>query len=320
VRYSRLLEIARPLVEAKVPRSLSDKLKRWALRSIAPYPARFGALMRFARMFKPVLPAAVAELIPAAPGTTGRPAPIPHAREMVLLEGCVQAAVAPAINAAAREVFSALGIGLQSSPAAGCCGAVAYHLGSIAQARGFARQNIDAWSDPLERGAEAVVATSSGCAVMLKTYPERLADDPRYAARAREVAALVRDPAEIIDPTALGKTYRANDAPRIAFHAPCTLQHGLRANASTEACLRAVGFELTSVADAHLCCGSAGTYSLLQPRLAAELLDRKLQALAGDEPAIIASANIGCLMHLQRRADRPVMHWLELIRPHRVGP
>jgi glycolate oxidase iron-sulfur subunit len=319
VRYTRLLELARPMVETKVGRRPWERLKRGLIRHIVPYRRRFAFLMGAARIFKPLYPRALRELVPA-PADTAEPPSAARPRKMVLLDGCAQSAAAPEINAAAREIFARLGVQLLSFPGSGCCGAVSYHLGEVAEAQRFARRNLDTWWAAVAAGAEAVVATSTGCTMMLKEYGDLLADDPAYADRAQQLASLVRDPCEVIDPTELGRSYRVNSDQRIAFHAPCTMQHGLRVAARAEACLRAVGFELADVADAHLCCGSAGSYSLLQPALANQLLDQKLIALQGAAPTILASANIGCLMHLRRRAAVPVVHWLELIRRHRVGP
>jgi glycolate oxidase iron-sulfur subunit len=318
VNYSRLVELARPVVDAKVGRRPLERIKRWLLRQIVPHPKRFAGLMVVARIFKPLYPRALAELVPSATRT-----PVPsqqrsHGRKMLIIEGCVQQVAAPEINAAAREVFSRLNIELVSSTNAGCCGAVSYHLGEVAEAQNYARRNIDAWSDAIANGAEALISTSTGCTVMLKEYGELLRDDPIYAGRAEQISALARDPSEVLDTGELAKAYQVKSDRRIAFHAPCTMQHGLRVSHRAEACLSAVGFELTSVPDGHLCCGSAGTYSLLQPVLSKQLLNQKLVALESDSPTTIASANIGCLMHLQRRAKIDVRHWLEMIRPHAV--
>lgn len=321
VQYARLVELARPLVDEKAPRGLVDKTQRWLLRQIVPYPRRFALLVGIGNLFKPVLPRALREMIPATSALSPNAAKaMTGGREMILLAGCAQSAIAPSINAAAQDVFGALGIKLSEPTAQGCCGAVSYHLGAVEEARGFARRNIDAWTQALQGGAEAVVSTSSGCSMMLKEYAELLSDDPDYAERAHRVSELVRDPGELIEAHELARHYKLENTERIAFHPPCTLQHGLGAQSNTEACLRAVGFELAPIEDAHLCCGSAGSYSLLQPKLANQLLDNKLRALNAGDPTTVASSNIGCLMHLQKRADRPVMHWLEMIRPHRVGP
>ncbi len=319
VRYSRLLELARPMVEEKVDRGSWELIQRWLIRAIVPHRRRFNLLMALARAVKPLLPSAVRELVPPSVAPVAPVTDI-HSRKMILLDGCVQQSVAPNINAAACEIFNQQGIQLLSFPKSGCCGAVSYHLGELAEAQAYARSNIDAWSTALEAGAQAVVAASTGCAVMLKEYSDLLAGDPLYADRASRISEIVSDPSEVLDPQALGRAYRAQSNHRIAFHAPCTMQHGLGVAGKAEACLRAVGFELTDVADGHLCCGSAGSYSLLQPELANRLLDQKVAALERDRPMQIATANIGCLMHVQRRADPEVLHWLEVIRPHRVGP
>ena len=319
VRYSRLLELARPLVEEKVARSLWDQTKRWLIRSIVPHPRRFNVLMALARAFKPLLPSALRELVPPA-ATPIEPAVQIHSRKMILLDGCVQQSAAPNIDAAAREIFGSQNIQLLSFPKSGCCGAVSYHLGEIVEAQAYARSNIDAWTVALEAGSQTVIATSTGCAMMLKEYRDLLAEDPLYAERARRVSEIVCDPSEVLDPQALGQAYRTQSDLRIAFHAPCTMQHGLGVASKAEACLRAVGFELAYVPDGHLCCGSAGSYSLLQPELANRLLDQKVAALESDRPQKIVTANIGCLMHLQRRAGPEVLHWLEVIRPQQVGP
>ncbi|MDP6182489.1 MAG: glycolate oxidase subunit GlcF [Gammaproteobacteria bacterium] len=318
VRYGRLLELARPLVEERVGRAPWERCKRWLIRRIVPHPRRFASLMAVARMFKPAYPAALRELVPAAAARETRRKAATCERKMVLLDGCVQQASAPGINAAASEIFNRLGVQLLSVPESVCCGAVPYHLGVLHEARRCARRNVDAWSAVLDAGAEAVVTASTGCAMMLKEYAELLADDPNYAERAARVSSLVRDPCEVIDPEMLGRVYRVASSPAIAFHAPCTMQHGLRIVGLAEACLRSVGFELTAVPDSSPCCGSAGTFSLLQPRLGNQLLDQKLAALQSGGPGTIATANIGCLIHLRRRADRQVVHWLELIRPHRI--
>jgi glycolate oxidase iron-sulfur subunit len=318
VNYSRLVELARPIVDAKVGRRPLEQFKRWLLRQIVPHPQRFAALMFIARIFRPLYPRALAELVPKAKRKQLSSQAGLHERKMLIIEGCVQQVAAPEINAAAREVFSRLKIELVSPTNAGCCGAVSYHLGEVAEAQDYARRNIDAWSAAVAAGVQALISTSTGCSVMLKEYGELLRDDPIYADRARQISALVRDPSEVLDLGELAKAYQVKSDRRIAFHAPCTMQHGLRVAQRAEACLSAVGFELTEVPDGHLCCGSAGTYSLLQPALSEQLLDQKLAALEGDSPTTIASANIGCLMHLQRRAKTEVRHWLEMIRPHAV--
>ena len=209
------------------------------------------------------------------------------------------------------------------APQAGCCGALPFHLDDIVAARAAARRNIDAWCPLLEAGAEAIVVTASGCGVQVRDYAHLLADDPDYAAKAARVALLSRDLSEVIiaeRPQLLGLLADAKGAgQKLAFHSPCTLQHGLKIRGVVEELLAAAGFDLTPVSDSHLCCGSAGTYSLLQPELSARLRNNKLRALNAGRPAVIATANIGCLAHLQSGSAVPVRHWIELLdeRIHR---
>jgi len=184
------------------------------------------------------------------------------------------------------------------------------------------RANIDAWWPEVERGAEAIVVTASGCGVQLKEYGDLLREDPVYAERARRIAALARDPVEIV--AAEWKRIAPlvamdRGAQRVAFQAPCTLQHGLRLGGRVEEILKALGLELTAVADAHLCCGSAGTYSILQPDLSQQLRANKLTALEAGRPEVIATANIGCLVHLSAATQRPVRHWIELLEGRLTG-
>ena len=313
VRYSRLLDLARPLIDAKVGRGPWEKTKRWLIRSVVPHPRRFNALMTLARACEPFLPSTLRELVPS-PGAAPIEASVQiHSRKMIMLDGCVQQSVAPNINTAARKIFNQQRIQLLSFSKSGCCGAVSHHLGELAEAQGYARRNIEAWTAALEAGAEAIVAMSTGCAVMLKEYGSLLRRDPEYAGRASRISEIVRDPSEVLDPGALRGAYRVRSNQRIAFHAPCTMQHGLDVAGKAEACLRAVGFKIEYTPEGHVCCGSAGSYSLLQPELANRLLDQKVTALESVQPDKIATANIGCLMHVRRRATPQVLHWLELI-------
>ncbi len=313
VRYSRLLDLARPLIDAKAGRGLWEKTKRWLIRSVVPYPRRFNALMTLARACGPLLPPTLRELLPSLAAAPIESSVQTQSRKMIILDGCVQQSVAPNINAAARKIFNQQRIQLLSFSKSGCCGAVSYHLGELAEAQVHAKRNIEAWTAALEAGAEAIVAMSTGCAVMLKEYSSLLRRDPEYAERACRISEIVRDPSEVLDPGALREAYQVRSDLRIAFHAPCTMQHGLAVAGKAEACLRAVGFKIEYPPDSHVCCGSAGSYSLLQPELANRLLDQKVTALESVQPDKIATANIGCLMHVQRRATPQVLHWLELI-------
>ncbi len=233
---------------------------------------------------------------------------------MLLLEGCVQPGLAPSVNVATAWVLDRLGITVLKPAQAGCCGALSQHLSADEEARTFMRRNIDAWWPHVEAGAEAIVVNASGCGVVVKEYGHLLAGDPAYADKARRVSALARDIGEILAAEDLGPLRSPGRRPRrVAFHSPCTLQHGQRLAGVVERVLTGAGFVLTPIPDAHLCCGSAGTYSILQAGLSERLRDDKLAALQSGSPEVIATANIGCLHHLQAGATLPVVHWIELL-------
>src|SRR5688500_440361 len=234
---------------------------------------------------------------------------------MVALAGCVQPSLAPSINAAAARVLDRLGISLVEAPAAGCCGAVTHHLNFQSDALAYVRANVDAWWPYVEQGAEAIVITASGCGTMVADYGHLLAGDPAYAAKAARISALAKDIAEVVaaEKGALAMRLQNQAAARIAFHSPCSLQHGLRIRGTVESILSEAGFTLTHVHDAHLCCGSAGTYSILQPELSARLLRDKVLSLESGRPGQVATANIGCLAHIQSGTSLPVRHWIELL-------
>ncbi len=315
VHYSRLLDIGREVVEQRVPRSGMDALLRGALRETLPRPALFGTAMKLGQMVRPLLPGVLKAKVPPL-SSAGAPLAVGSARRMLVLDGCAQPAMYPNINGAAQRVLARLGIALETAPQAGCCGAVRLHLGDAAGARANARRNVDAWWPLLEAGVEAIVMTASGCGVQVKDYGHLLQDDPAYAEKAQRVAALTRDVSEIVaaEQARLGELLAAlPPVPpmALAFHTPCTLQHGLKIRGVIEALLGAAGFGLTPVADSHLCCGSAGTYSIVQPELSGRLRDNKLAALTAGQPAGIASANIGCIAHLQSGSKIPVKHWIE---------
>ncbi len=307
VRYGRLVDIGRAVVEAKTRRRPLDRLRRAALGFVLPKTSLFGLFLAVGRALRPLLPPRLREkVMPRRPA--GRwPAPR-HARKMLVLRGCVQPALAPSINAAAARVLDRMGISLIEAPG-GCCGALRFHLNDHDGGREDMRALIDAWWPMLERGeVEAVVMTASGCGVTVKEYGEYLAGDPRYAEKAARIAALSRDLSEVI-PLEVSGTSKG----KVAFQSPCTLQHGQKIGGRVEQILKSAGYEVVPVDDAHLCCGSAGTYSLLQPQIAGELRRRKLAALQASAPDAIATANIGCLAHLQGGASRPVRHWIELL-------
>ena len=320
VQYGRLVDIGRAMIDQAVVRPLHQRMLRALLRAVLPRPRLFASLLRIGQMLRPVLPRALKEKIPGHRRAAVRAticAAAGRARRMLLLEGCVQPAMAPQINDAAAQVLARLGVALESAPAAGCCGALRFHLDAHDEALDDMRRNIDAWWPQIEAGCEAIVITASACSVMAKDYGRLLANDPEYAARAARVSALARDVAEVIasERTRLVPLLQAIDPElrRVAFHPPCTLQHGMQIRGVAEDLLRAAGYQLTPVPDSHLCCGSAGTYSILQPALSGKLRANKLSALASGMPEIIATANIGCLSHLQGGTALPVCHWIELI-------
>jgi glycolate oxidase iron-sulfur subunit len=318
VEYGRLVDIGRHLVDQKVPRPAGDRLRRWLMRRVLPSRSLFGALLAMGRAMKGLLPASLARKIPDRrdPGAWAQST---HSRRMLALAGCVQPSLSPSINAAASRVLDRLGISLVEAPAAGCCGAVTFHLNAQDEALSFVKANIDAWWPYVEQGAEAIVITASGCGTMVAEYGHLLRNDPAYAERAARISALAKDVSEVI---AAERGHLANllspnasrPSPlRIAFHSPCSLQHGLKLTGVVEPLLRDLGYELTPVPDAHLCCGSAGTYSILQQDLSQRLLANKVKALESGAPAAIATANIGCLTHIGSAANVPILHWIELL-------
>jgi len=321
VQYGRLVDIGRNIVEKRVGRPFSEFLKRAVLRAVIPNPALFGPLFRVGQFLRPLLPGALKRKVPKV-ATRNAVWPEPrHARRMLVLDGCVQPSLAPDINPATARVLDRLGISLVKAEAAGCCGAVTFHLNRQEDALDYMRRNIDAWWPHIEADAEAVVMTASGCGTMVKEYGHRLARDPAYAEKAKRISELTKDISEIIagEKDKLEEVLKSRLAPhasrltRIAFHSPCSLQHGLQIVGKVEALLTAAGFELTSVPDSHLCCGSAGTYSILQPELSQKLLKNKVNALESGKPALLATANIGCLTHIQSGTALPVRHWIELL-------
>jgi len=317
VHYSRLLDIGRHEVDKKVGRDALAIARRRALRFVLTRPALFESLLFMGRLARPFLPTSLSRKIPA--GTAAHFWPkASHARKMLVLDGCVQPGLAPNTNAAAARVLDRLGITLVRAPQAGCCGAVSFHLGAQEEAREYMRRNIDAWWPYIEQGAEAVVMTASGCGVMVKDYGYQLARDPAYAEKAKRVSELTKDISEILGNEAakLKSLITHHPSPvtrRVAFHAPCTLQHGLKLSGKVEELLSGLGYELAYVPDSHLCCGSAGTYSILQPELSQRLLNNKIAALTRESPSEILTANIGCQAHLQGATELPVRHWIEAL-------
>ncbi|MCC6379458.1 MAG: glycolate oxidase subunit GlcF [Burkholderiales bacterium] len=320
VRYGRLVDIGRGIVETKVGRPPAEAALRWSLRKGLASRALFGGALALGRIAKGFVPRELGRRIPSSQDAGAWPPPR-HSRRMVALEGCVQPSIAPATDAALARVLDRVGISLVRA-GGGCCAAVPFHLNDHEEAKAFARRNIDAWWTEIERGAEAIVVTASGCGAMVKDYGHLLAQDPAYAAKAARVAALARDTVEVVAPEwkKVAPLIAMDRGPqRVAFHSPCSLQHGMKIVGEVEEILRAIGHELLPVADAHLCCGSAGTYSILQPGIAMELRRNKLAALEADRPNVIATANVGCQAHLAAGTSRPVRHWIELLDERMIG-
>jgi glycolate oxidase iron-sulfur subunit len=333
VEYGHLVEIGRKLVDAKVERPIGERAVRWALKEGMTSPA-FAPAMRAGQAVRPLLPAVLKKNVPLretrpaaealarprapspAGGATARNEPPPARRTVLLLQGCVQPALMPGIDDAAERVMRRAGIEVIRVRAS-CCGAVRSHLGDPEGGREHMRANIEAWTPLLSSGsADAVVTSASACTLAIKEYGHALAADPDYRDRAERIGALARDLSELLPEivAALAPEIDGKRFGRLAYHPPCTLQHGQRLRGGVETALREVGFDVrVAPRDANLCCGSAGTYSVLQPVLANELRDRKVRDLGEVEPACIVSSNMGCIRHLQSGTSTPVRHWIEVL-------
>jgi glycolate oxidase iron-sulfur subunit len=314
VRYGRLVDIGRQVVEQKVERGAGERATRWLLRKGLTHRGLFGAALLAGRLARPFLPGALAAKVPAA--SRGKSWPQQrHSRRMLVLDGCVQPALAPSIDAALARALDRIDISLVRAAGSGCCGAISEHLGAHGEALDYVRRNIDAWWPHIQKGAEAILVSASGCGVVVKDYAYLLRDDAQYAEKAKRVSELARDPVEVIaaEWKRFAPMVAMDHGPQlVAFQSPCTLQHGQQLAGRVEEILEAIGLELTDVSGGHLCCGSAGTYSILQPELSRQLRANKLAALEAGDPGVIVTANIGCLTHLASGTRRPVRHWIEL--------
>lgn len=313
VRYGKLIDVGRHMIEEQVKRPMLQRLQRWGLRTVVSYPYRFQTLLNIGQLAYPFLPKKLRPYFAKNVKLLTWPQ-VKHARTMGILNACVQPRLAPNINAATAQVLEHLEI----SSFAGtqkCCGALSYHLAAPKEGLTHARRLIDVWWPLIEEGKiETLVSTTSGCGVFIKEYGALLRDDPQYARKAAKVAELTQDISEVLAREDLSCFHSSHHPlPPIALHAPCTLQHGQKLGGMTASLLTGFGFSLTKVPDAHLCCGSAGVYSLLNQEIAQQLLVRKLTALSSGFPQWIVTANIGCQMHLQSRSEVPVKHWIELI-------
>jgi glycolate oxidase iron-sulfur subunit len=320
VQYGKLLDIGRHVVAQRVPRPASEQAVRWGLRRGLMAKQLFGGALALGRAVRPFLPSELKAKIYAAAPSGIWPAPR-HSRKMLALAGCVQPSLAPSIDAAMARVLDRIGISLVRA-GGGCCGAMPHHLDETDEAIALAKRNVDSWWPHLDRNAEAVVVTATGCGVMVKDYGHLLRGDKAYAEKAERVASLTRDPVEVVGAEwkRIAPKIAMDQGPlRVAFHSPCTLQHGMKLPGRVEEILLALGLELTPVAQGHLCCGSAGTYSILQPELSARLKANKLAALEAGSPDVIASANIGCIVHLASGTSLPVRHWIELLDARMLG-
>ncbi|HMA11479.1 MAG TPA: glycolate oxidase subunit GlcF [Steroidobacteraceae bacterium] len=314
VEYGKLLDIGRHIVEEKVGRGAAENAARAALKTGLGTPLLFNSALKLGQSMRGLLPGFLKAGIPEA--ERARPWPQPHhTRRMLVLQGCVQPGLKPNINAATARVLDRIGISLVAADEAGCCGALAHHLNDTEAGLNAARRNIDAWLPHLDAGVEAIVMTASGCGVMVKDYGWLLRNDAGYAEKAARVSAATKDISEILvaERAAIKALPYRPTTQRIAYHPPCTLQHGQKLTGGVEALLTDAGFELAPVAEKHLCCGSAGTYSILQPAIADQLRTRKLGHLQASQPELIVTANIGCLTHLQAGSNLPVRHWVELL-------
>ncbi len=326
VEFAKLADIGRDLVDQQVERPIADRMLRWALRHFVAYRRRFSLLIGFGRLAKPLMVGPLAPLGHKIPPPrkriawptepeSDRYARAGQKRTMLVLSGCVQPATAPNTNAHAARILDRFGIRLIAASEATCCGALSQHLSHREEARDFARTNIDAWWPYIEAGAEAIVMTASGCGASVVDYGHMLRNDPDYADKAAHVSALTRDLSDILAAEDLSTLGDLGGGRRVAYHPPCTLQNAPALQDHVGEILKQVGYELTPVPDKHLCCGSAGTYSILQPAMANELRQNKLTNLQSGSPEMIVTANIGCQLHLEAASGLPVRHWIELLEP-----
>jgi glycolate dehydrogenase iron-sulfur subunit len=323
VRYGRLLDICRNIVEKKVERSIRDKIIRYTLRQILPSSGIFMVVLKIGQTVRSLLPKRIQNSVPSKARNAGTWPSARHKRKMLALDGCVQPAIAPNINAATARILDKIGISLIRVEKANCCGAISYHLNAQQEGLDYMRRNIDAWWPYFDKDGghevEAIVMTASGCGVTVKEYGHYLSHDHIYAKKAARISELTKDISEILENEAekltplFDNTKSRTERSKIAFHSPCTLQHGFQIHGLVENILTTAGFDLTLVQDSHICCGSAGTYSILQPQLSKQLLENKIKALESSKPTQIVTANIGCLTHLQSGTPLIIKHWIEVL-------
>ncbi len=315
VKYGELVDIGRKHINTSIQRPVLNKIKRKLILNAFSNSKRVALLLAIARIFKPLLPATLANKIPTkiklqtgSASDLGIPSSL--SRKMLTIKGCVQKAAAPQINFATRKVLGNSDIQLDEANSE-CCGALAFHLTELEQAHKTIRSNIDHWYQMLNNGYEKILINSSGCSTFIKQYATIMQDDNSYAEKAKFISEHCIDLSELASELKPKASSCADKT--IAFHSPCTLQHGQNISGKIEEKLLQAGYNLVEVQDSHLCCGSAGTYSLLESEMSSELLKNKLTNLEKHQADMIVTANIGCLMHLQSGTDIPVKHWIELL-------
>jgi glycolate oxidase iron-sulfur subunit len=335
VNYMHLVDHGRRHIERHYRRPLAERALRRLLGRLLTRPRELRLALHAARAAKPfamLLPQRLRPALDLAPTTLPRPPAVARPqiypargerrRRVALLPGCAQQALAPEINEATVRLLTRLGAEVVIAPKSGCCGALTHHLGQEGRALAFARANIDAWQQAAaESGLDAVVANASGCGTMLKDYGFLLRTDAAYADKAAGIAGMARDVSELVIDLPLPALA---DGPhrglRVAYHSACSLQHGQRIEREPQALLAAAGFEVVDVPEGHLCCGSAGTYNLLQPQLASALRERKLGNIASTRADVVATGNIGCITQLAAGAAIPIVHTVELLDWATGGP
>ena len=316
VEYGKIADFGRALIAREKPRPFLQKAIRRFIAEFFSRPIFVGIIVRIGWAIRFFLPSSLVRTLPNSPAVS---LPFPrHRRRMILLEGCAQSAFAPSINSSLAKILDKIGVSAIVAPAAGCCGALRFHLDLQKEGRNDMRRNVAAWHSLLKSGdAECILMTASGCGASVKEYGAHLAEDSAFAEKAKFVSEKTADAAEFLRREWESLTphldLESADKKRVAAHEPCTLQNAAKLPGIVGELLGRSGFEVTPSADSSQCCGSAGAYSLLQPQISKRLRERKLQSLMGGGPQIIATANIGCLLHLRGGTDTPVHHWLELL-------
>ncbi len=314
VKFGKLLETGREMLEQQLDRTGIDHLKRKAITTVIPNTGLLHRGVNLIKPLRPLLPGKLKTQLPLPGKNLHRPKNI-HPRKMLLLEGCVQSSLTPETNAATARVLDRFGISLITTANSGCCGGVSLHTSAREEGLEDIKRLIDSWWPAVQSGVEAIISTASGCGVTLKEYGDLLKDKPLYAEKARKISELAVDLCEVVSTELIESPPDPSHNPdlKVAFQSPCTLQHGQKLNGKVEKLLREYNFTLLPVKDSHLCCGSAGTYSLLQPSIANQLKTDKLKQLQIHSPDVIATANVGCQLHLRKDAVVPVVHWIELL-------